>query len=250
VTQEQRLGTQELERVEWLIATFTHDLNNALLCFRAGLDLLERQLEEVGRLLDGAPAASGSPALANCKLAVGTMRIAAENTASQGRELQRVFRGASRPSLEESVDLREAAEKAIRLGQGRGAAHIQLVAPGPVRAAADEETVVRVLLNLVLNATESLPPGGPGPHVELRLDVHGTWAVCDVTDNGPGVAPEVLPQLFQPFVTTKLREHGTGVGLAASRGLLHQIGGDLRLLSTGPSGTTFRMSLPLARSGG
>jgi signal transduction histidine kinase len=244
--EEQRRGLNELERVEWVIAAFTHDLNNTLLCFRAGLDLLEHQLEEIGRALDGSPAASGTGALANCKLAVGTMRIAADNTASQSRELQRIYHGTSRPTPQEYVDLRDVAEKAIRLGQGQGGAHIELVAPGPVRAAAHEETVVRVLLNLVLNATQAFPAGDASPRIELRLDTVGPWAICDVTDNGPGIAPEVLPQLFQPFVTTKLREHGTGVGLAASRGLLHQIGGDLRLLSTGPGGTTFRVSLPVA----
>jgi two-component system C4-dicarboxylate transport sensor histidine kinase DctB len=65
-----------------------------------------------------------------------------------------------------------------------------------------------------------------------------------VVDRGPGISPGVLPRLFEPFVTAKPAGDGMGLGLFVSRHLLRAAGGDLRLLSTGPTGTTFRMLLP------
>jgi len=96
-----------------------------------------------------------------------------------------------------------------------------------------------------LNASDAFPEGAPEPRVRVHLRALGDRAVCDVIDNGPGVPPQILPRLFEPFATTKPAGSGTGLGLAVSRQLMRAAGGELRLMGTGATGTTFRLILPV-----
>jgi C4-dicarboxylate-specific signal transduction histidine kinase len=64
----------------------------------------------------------------------------------------------------------------------------------------------------------------------------------EVQDQGPGIRPEHLPKMFVPFFTTK--EKGTGLGLAASKKIMHDLGGDIQVASTGAEGSTFTLTIP------
>ena len=72
----------------------------------------------------------------------------------------------------------------------------------------------------------------------------GRYAMVEVTDNGPGIPPEVLPRIFEPFFTTKLDQGGTGLGLATVQGIIGQLGGQMEVQSKPGQGTTFRILLP------
>jgi signal transduction histidine kinase len=72
----------------------------------------------------------------------------------------------------------------------------------------------------------------------------GKRVVCEVIDNGRGVEPQIRSRLFEPFATTREASGGTGLGLAVSRDLIRAAGGELELVQTGPTGTTFRLRLP------
>ncbi|MEO8634107.1 MAG: HAMP domain-containing sensor histidine kinase [Gemmatimonadales bacterium] len=100
----------------------------------------------------------------------------------------------------------------------------------------DSDLVEQILLNLLKNAIEAVPPGG---HVHLRWGRDAERPYLDVADDGPGLAPEVQAQLFQPFVTSK-GSGGTGLGLAVSRRLAHALGGELVYLP-GESGARWRL---------
>jgi two-component system sensor kinase FixL len=67
--------------------------------------------------------------------------------------------------------------------------------------------------------------------------------LISVTDNGPGIAPEVASQLFQPFITTK--EKGMGVGLTICQSIIEGHGGRIWAEENKPAGTAFRFQLPL-----
>jgi signal transduction histidine kinase len=67
--------------------------------------------------------------------------------------------------------------------------------------------------------------------------------VVEITDEGPGIAPEVLRHLFEPFRTTKT--NGTGLGLNISQQIMARHGGTITVAATGPQGTTFRLEFPL-----
>lgn len=105
--------------------------------------------------------------------------------------------------------------------------------------AADGEQLRRLVLNLLENARQATAPGGM---IALRCFAENDRAVIEVEDDGEGIEPEVQARMFEPFYTT--REKGTGLGLALSRKIVEQHGGRISLTST-PSGTRFRVTLPL-----
>ena len=106
-------------------------------------------------------------------------------------------------------------------------------------ARADRDLLYRVFVNLGRNAFES-----GATTVSVRSRTNGAYLLIDVTDNGPGVPQAVAAQLFKPF-TIGGRAGGAGLGLAIARDLVRAHGGDIALTETGPSGTTFRFTLPL-----
>ncbi len=116
--------------------------------------------------------------------------------------------------------------------------------PGPdaARVTLDAESLKQVALNLVLNALEALPEGG---RVRVAVASHGERAELRVADDGPGIPPEVLARLGEPFLTTKAQ--GTGLGLFLARRLVESAGGTLAAESTPGAGATVIVRLPLAR---
>jgi signal transduction histidine kinase len=112
---------------------------------------------------------------------------------------------------------------------------------------ADPEQLKQVLINLIKNASESMPHGGT---VTLRsiddtLVLGGTLrkvVVMEVTDTGTGIPPEVQERLFDPFFTTK--DAGTGLGLSIAARIMEQHGGALRFQTAVNHGTTFGLVLP------
>jgi signal transduction histidine kinase len=100
----------------------------------------------------------------------------------------------------------------------------------------------QVFINLMLNAIDVLAPGG---NLWLGLACSGGEVRVDIRDDGPGIAPEVLARLFEPFVTTKEAGRGTGLGLAISRAIVGRHGGRIDV-ATGPGqGTAFTVRLPV-----
>jgi PAS domain S-box-containing protein len=104
----------------------------------------------------------------------------------------------------------------------------------------DRDKFEQAVLNLVINALEAMPSGGD---LTISAAVEDGELRVSVTDSGPGIPPEVQPSLFQPYFSTK--DRGTGLGLALSEKLIGQHGGRIEF-TTGPTGTTFRVGVPLA----
>jgi signal transduction histidine kinase len=107
------------------------------------------------------------------------------------------------------------------------------------------EQLVQLLLNLVMNAADACGERGT---ISVVLEPTPGGARIVVTDDGPGVAPEVRERLFEPFVTTKEVGKGTGLGLAVSRGLVEASGGSIELDANYTSGARFVIELPAAKT--
>jgi signal transduction histidine kinase len=107
----------------------------------------------------------------------------------------------------------------------------------------DPEQFLKVVTNLVINATEAVAPGG---EVRVETGQDNGWAFLLVADNGCGMAPEFLSRaLFRPFQTTK--KNGFGIGMFQSKMIVEAHGGRIEVESELKKGTTFRILLPIQK---
>jgi two-component system NtrC family sensor kinase len=103
------------------------------------------------------------------------------------------------------------------------------------------------LINLCINARHAMPGGGAlriGARNEGASEDGTTQVVVAVSDTGVGIPPDVLPRVFEPFFTTRVKEAGSGLGLAQVQGFCAQAGGRVRISSEQGQGTTVEMVLP------
>ena len=108
----------------------------------------------------------------------------------------------------------------------------------------DFKKLDRAFHNLLLNACEAVP--AEGGKVEIRARATGDRVEILIADNGPGIPEAILDEVFQPFVTHG-KAGGTGLGLPVVQKIASDHGGEVRIASTGPLGTVFRLILPLKR---
>jgi len=168
------------------------------------------------------------------------------------REIRRVERClqtfldfARPPRLERTcINLATLVERTLSLVRGRAEkqrVQVELERPTcPIEIEADAEQLQQVLVNLILNALDALPQGGKIT-VELLRPLEGPIQVV-VRDTGAGIPPEVLPRMFEPFVSGK--ETGVGLGLVVSRRIVEDHGGILLGRNRLEGGAEFLFTLP------
>ena len=98
---------------------------------------------------------------------------------------------------------------------------------------------------MLLNSLQAIDNNGK---IAVTVERRGDRAVIEVADNGRGISPENLPNIFRPFYTTK--GEGTGLGLSLARRIVEDHQGRIDVTSTVGKGTTFAVILPLQRSEG
>ena len=111
----------------------------------------------------------------------------------------------------------------------------------------NSERLVQAAMAILLNAADATNGHGA---VIVRTRLEGATVVAEFHDDGPGIPPDVLPKIFEPFYTTKGPSRGTGLGLAICYGIVADHHGRLDVRSEQGRGTVFRMALPAARGGG
>jgi signal transduction histidine kinase len=148
------------------------------------------------------------------------------------------------------VALRTVIENALSLFlsqlQGKG---IQVDSDGvsielpPIHA--DAVAVERIFINLLTNARDAIEETGRGEGA-IRISAHTEreFVVCEVVDNGLGIAEEILPRIFDPYFTTKEVGKGTGMGLTEVMNLMIQFGGRVSVRSVPHQSTAFRLEFP------
>jgi len=117
---------------------------------------------------------------------------------------------------------------------------VRAVEPGLPAVQADRDQILQVLLNLVQNALEAMPQGG---RLELSARRVVDGVVFEVADDGPGIPADLLPRIFEPYVTTKAG--GTGLGLAIAERIVVEHGGRIEASSPPGQGARFTVRLPV-----
>ncbi len=144
----------------------------------------------------------------------------------------------------QELDVVDVAGQIVRLHAPATRARLYLlVERPPPRVRADRDQLVQALTNLVQNALDAVANKGEKGDVCVSIGAQGpAYAAITITDNGPGIAPEIASRLFEPYATTK--QHGTGLGLAIAQRIAIEHNGELSLLPPVPGkGSAFRLVL-------
>ena len=148
-----------------------------------------------------------------------------------------------RPKQPVDFDLGVLVDETLQVARGDKAfAEIELVADveKPLAIHADPAKLRQVLWNLVRNAADAATAGGKHVRVEVRANT--AYAVIKVSDDGPGIEPELVARIFDPFFTTKRK--GTGMGLATSHSVVSEHGGRIDVATEIGKGTKMIVTLP------
>jgi signal transduction histidine kinase len=216
-----------------MVAATAHEINNPLNFVIGNLELVGGALDELGA--DDETRAALRDALE------GAQRIAGIVS-----DLKQCVRpGEVRLS---SVDVVELVLAAIRMAEPhtRGRAAVRVDLEG-VPSVVGTDRLVQVFLNLVVNAAQAIIPGRVADNeIMVTVERAGDQVVVSVRDTGPGMTPDVLARVKEPFFTTKDVGEGTGLGLAISDAIVQSAGGHLDLESS-PAGTVARVVLLAAQ---
>jgi two-component system sensor kinase FixL len=218
-----------------MASTLAHELNQPL-------SAIANYLKGSRRLLENDPGERTTKAR-------DAIDRAAEQALRAGQIIRRmrdfVSRGESERRVESLSKLTEEASALALLGAKEMGARVRYDFDATADLVlADKVQIQQVLLNLMRNALEAMQVGGRRDILlsSERAD-EGETVVVSVADSGPGIAPEIAAQLFQPFVTTK--RQGMGVGLSISRTIIEAHGGRIWVEENPGGGTIFRFTLRL-----
>jgi PAS domain S-box-containing protein len=230
---QQLLTADRMASIGMLAAGVAHEVNNPLAYVLNNIEIAVKELTPLGESTRASRDALG--------IALeGVDRI--RTIVRELLELARVDDAAVGP-----VDVRAIVESTVALAAQKISERARLethYAPVPL-ARGTAARLGQVLLNLLTNALEAMPPGSMETN-RLRVSVRHSAAggvVVEVSDNGVGIARENAARVFDPFFTTKSSGSGTGLGLAISQRLVAELGGELAFESVPDLGTTFSLTL-------
>jgi two-component system, OmpR family, sensor kinase len=221
---------------EELVTVLAHDLRNYISPIELRLRLLNRRAEREGRETDLRDAGLALRAVARLSTMISDIL-----------DVSRIDEGIL-PVNVEVVDLGALlADVARAMSTPDHAIEVRIV--DEVTLAADPRRIRQCVENLLSNAVKHSPETAP-VKITVRREPYerGERARVDIADQGPGVPPEILPRLFERFVTGEARRGGTGLGLYLAHRIAVMHGGDLTVASALGEGT--RMSLVLPCGGG
>ena len=238
--EQQLQQAQKMESLGVLAGGVAHDFNNLLTVIQGHCELMDAAL----------------PAGSAARESIAEIRAASDRAAAMTRRL--LHFGRRQPMNSQRVDLRVLVWDVVRmLKRLAGENHpVEILRPPlPVWANVDPAMIELLLMNLVLNARDAMPSGGPITVSLARAPDDALVPSCvrpcpdgyvllSVTDRGGGIAPENLARVFEPFFTTKGPERGTGLGLAVVDGIVRQHEGWIRVESEVGRGSTFSVRLP------
>jgi two-component system, cell cycle sensor histidine kinase and response regulator CckA len=239
---EQRfLDAQRLEVVDRIAGAIAHDLKNVLSAIK-GFAIV---------------AAEGLPGDDQARGDMDQILKAAERGAALAQKLLAFSRNpVVQPAVLDLNVVLQSVDKTVRrlLGNRLEIAIRHGADVGCIKA--DASQVEQVVVNLVLNARDAMPSGGRLMIETANLEVGdaeagatglppGRYARLLVIDNGRGMPPETRARMFEPFFTTKEPERALGLGLAATRNIVRQLGGNISASSEPGKGTTITVDLPV-----
>lgn len=236
---KQLVRSERLAGVGYLAAGVAHEINNPLASITFCSEALERRLDE---LLRAAPGYGDAGLVRNYLQMIQQEAFRCKDITQRLLEFSRV---GERPRT--MTDLAELVQSVIDMVQHLQAYKGKQIVFSPSQRPhlmLNAPEIKSVILNLVVNALESMEEGGV---LTVELGQQRGQAVVRFKDTGCGMSPEILENLFEPFFTRSRTGKGIGLGLSISHRIVSQHGGEIEAASAGPGqGSTFTIHLPLA----
>lgn len=224
--------TEKMAAIGQLVSGIAHELNNPLTSIMGYAQLL------LGR---GLPAERAGEARKIYDEAERAGRIV-KNLLLFAREA----RTAREPAHLNAIVERTLALRSYELKVENIAVELDLD-PDLPRTHADSTQMQQVILNLVVNAEQAIQQGRGSGRIRVRTRRRGaTRLALEISDDGPGIPPELASRVFDPFFTTKAVGVGTGLGLSIVYGIVREHGGEIFLESEPGHGAKFTIELPVA----
>jgi PAS domain S-box-containing protein len=239
--QAQLLQSQKMEAVGELAGGVAHDFNNMLTGILGNVAIVKESISLNDPLREN----------------IDAIRTAAEEAANLTRGLLTFSRGAMIQPV--ALDTNASVERTLAVLTQSLPASVTIVnklQPGIWNVFMDQSQMTQILLNLGVNARDSMEGRGTltvgtrnmvvdATYVQAHPFAHtGEFVVLSVADTGPGISPEILQHIFEPFFTTKPVGGGTGLGLSIVYGAVHQAGGWVTVRSDPGEGALFEVYLP------
>jgi PAS domain S-box-containing protein len=242
-TDRQLRQAQKMEAVGQLTGGVAHDFNNILTVITGTIEILEEgvadrpELAAIAKMIDDA--AERGAELTNHLLAFSRRQPLQPRDTNVNALIMEVGR-LLRPTLGGNIEIES------------------MLDDNASSALIDPSQLTTSLLNLALNARDAMPDGGKltfettdaildDNYAGMNEEVSpGPYLMIAVSDNGSGIAPDIIDKVFEPFFTTKVLGKGTGLGLSMVYGFVKQSGGHIKIYSEVGHGTTIKMYLPRA----
>jgi len=219
-----------------LTGGIAHDFRNVLCVISSGLRLAERNFDDPV-VRNGALAAARDGVDRGLRMVDGLLALPTRpSTAAGAQDINRLLRNL---------------EAFLKYGAGPGNRLVFELADDLPACEIDPVRFNAAILNLVINARDALGGGGiihirtKAAERDMPAGGQRDFVEIEVSDNGAGMAPEVLKRAFEPYFTTK-GKGGTGLGVPQVRALMRTLGGDVEVTSSPGTGTTFRLLIPIS----
>jgi two-component system NtrC family sensor kinase len=236
-TQQQILQVERMIAIGKMSAVVAHEINNPLAGILTYSKLLKRWIQR------------GIDSETQKTEAIESLDLIASESKRCGELLHNLLSFSRTDPMNLSLsDLNQVVTRTVRLVEHKAEiSGVQLQVDlerdlTPIQC--DAAQIEQVTLAMVINAMDAMPHGG-NLWVSTRLLPGKEQVELQVRDDGIGIPPEILPQIFDPFTTTKEVGKGVGLGLAVSKGIVERHGGHIEVASELGVGTTFRIILPV-----
>ena len=239
------LRSERLAAIGQVSAGIAHELMNPIAYMSQNIEALRTELKVLAEYVSARLQKQRDEEVEHTLKELPQILNDIETGSKHIRQVALGIRGHAR-SEEESTEaeLADVAGFAAKLARSEVKQRSKLAVEGPpVRIAGGPVQVCQVLLNLIVNAAQSLEGTARQGMIRVSWELEGDWVQLIVKDNGVGIPTELQEKVFEPLFTTKAPEVGTGLGLAICKELVGRMGGEIKLHSTVGVGTTVELRL-------
>ena len=252
----QLLHAQKMEALGTLMAGVAHEINNPVNKIMFDLPLLQKVWADVIPLVE--EEAKREPARKyggltceflreNLPQLISDMNMAAHRVADTVNNLKSYTRQ-SNITDKAAIEINTAVGNALRLiettvRKARITLEVKMAKKSP-RIEGNLQSIEQIVMNIAINAIQAIDHEGGKIKISTSVQKRGGKACITIADNGSGVDPAILDKLFDPFVTTRQTEGGTGLGLPITYNLVEAHGGEITFTSKEGVGTTFTVIFP------